>query len=37
VLAVQQPNLDWAYIEDWCARHGTQTKLAELRQAIAQL
>jgi hypothetical protein len=34
VLAVQQPNLDWSYLESWCERHGTMVKLTQLRRSI---
>jgi len=38
VLAVQGPEtLDMAYIEDWCARHGTLTRLREALEGIPPL
>lgn len=34
VLAVQGDALDMAWIESWCARHGTSAKLGELRASL---
>lgn len=34
ILAVQGGAIDYAYIEAWCARHGTLDRLAEVRAAI---
>ena len=31
IIAVQADTLDWAYIEAWCAAHGTAHVLAEIR------
>jgi hypothetical protein len=35
VMAVQRDKLDWAYVEDWCRRHGTLRVMAELRRSIS--
>lgn len=37
VIGVQQDQLDWPYIESWCARHGTRPALNELRQSLPRL
>lgn len=34
VLAVQGSSLDWAYIEHWCAEHGTRVLLESVRQSL---
>ncbi|MEO8351744.1 MAG: hypothetical protein ABI680_08430, partial [Chthoniobacteraceae bacterium] len=34
ILLVQGDALDFAYIEGWCDRHQTRTRLDELRQSI---
>jgi hypothetical protein len=34
VLAVQGDRLDLAYIESWCARHGTVDRLNALRAEL---
>jgi len=33
IIAVTGSELDWAHIGQWCARHGTQTLLVEIRDA----
>lgn len=35
VMAVQQDKLDWAYIEEWCRRHGTLPLMEEIRRSIS--
>ena len=37
VIAVQRQNLDWAYLETWCQRHGTVASLQDLRRAAPEL
>jgi hypothetical protein len=34
IIAVRGPELDWAYIEHWCERHGTRALLDEIRRAV---
>ena len=34
IIAVRGAELDWNYIEHWCATHGTMTLLAEIRDSI---
>ncbi len=34
VMAVQRDNLNWAYIEAWCQRHGTSAMLEQLRGSL---
>lgn len=34
ILAVQGDAFDYAYAEDWCAKHGTLARLAEIRANI---
>ena len=34
MLAVQGPQLDWAYLDRWAAAHGTVELLAEIRASI---
>lgn len=34
ILAVQGGAIDYPHIEAWCARHGTQARLAEVRAGI---
>lgn len=34
VIAVQSDALDWDYIQEWTARHGTLTQLTEIRNSI---
>jgi hypothetical protein len=34
VIAVQNRNLDWPYIEKWCDAHGTRKVLEEIRALI---
>jgi hypothetical protein len=34
ILAVQGEAIDYAYIEHWCAQHGTLERLAEVRAGI---
>src|SRR5438876_6534489 len=36
VMAVQRQNLDWAYLETWCQRHGTFASLQDLRRAAPE-
>ena len=33
VMAVQHAVLDWKYIQDWCARHGTLARMEEIRRS----
>jgi hypothetical protein len=35
VIAVQQSNVDWSYVESWCDKHGTRQLLDEIRQSVA--
>lgn len=35
VMQVQGRSLDWSYIEEWCAQHGTLEVLAEAKAAAA--
>jgi hypothetical protein len=35
VIQVQGFALDWAYIEKWCAKHGTLDVLAEAKSEAA--
>jgi hypothetical protein len=37
VIAVQQSNLDWPYIESWCDKHGTRALLDQIRTSVAGL
>lgn len=37
VLAVQQNQVDWEYVYEWCNRHGTRELLDEIRQSIPPL
>jgi hypothetical protein len=34
VIAVQGDRLDWAYVCQWCDRHGTRELLEDLRRSI---
>ena len=34
VMQVQRGKLDWAYIENWCRKHGSLEKLQVLRQEV---
>lgn len=34
VMAVQDEALDWSYIEDWCAKHGTLQRMKTVRDSI---
>ena len=34
IIAVRGADLDWSYIERWCAAHGTTTLLGEIRDSI---
>ena len=34
IIAVRGADLDWNYIEGWCATHGTTTLLGEIRNSI---
>jgi hypothetical protein len=36
LIAVQNANLDWPYIEQWCERHGTLEILNRLRRECAE-
>ena len=36
ILSVQARVLDFAYIEKWCAMHGTRERLEEIRRSIPQ-
>jgi len=35
VMVVQQDKLDWAYVEEWCRRHGTLPLLQEIRRSTS--
>lgn len=35
VMAVQQDQLDWRYVEDWCRRHGTLPLMEEIRRSVS--
>jgi hypothetical protein len=35
VIAVQQSNVDWPYVESWCDKHGTRQLLEEIRKSVA--
>jgi len=37
VIGVQQANLDWTYIEEWCRRHGTLALMNEIRQTVPKV
>lgn len=37
VMAVQGDRLDWAYIENWCERHGTRLLLKQIRDSLPKL
>ena len=37
VIGVQQSNLDWPYIENWCERHGTRALLEEVRRTVPKI
>lgn len=37
VIGVQQRNLDWIYIENWCEQHGTLTLLEEIRRTVPEI
>ena len=37
ILSVQGPALDSAYLEGWCARHGTLARLEEIRRSIPEI
>jgi hypothetical protein len=34
IIAVRGADLDWNYIEGWCAAHGTMPLLREIRNSI---
>ncbi|MCC7473831.1 MAG: hypothetical protein IT425_00425 [Pirellulales bacterium] len=34
LIAVQYENVEWAYVEQWCDRHGTRPLLERLRQEV---
>jgi hypothetical protein len=34
VVGVQGNRLDWPYIESWCAKHGTLSRLATVRETV---
>ena len=36
VIAVQRDRLDWAYIEQWCNRHGTLSAMEQLRRSVPE-
>jgi hypothetical protein len=36
LIAVQQDRIDWAYVDDWCVRHGTDQLLHRLRDECAR-
>ena len=35
VMAVQQDELDWPYVVEWCRRHGTLPLMGEIRRSIS--
>lgn len=37
IIAVQGEVLDWPYIESWCDRHGTRSRLEQIRASIPPL
>lgn len=37
VMAVQHGRLDWAYIENWCRRHGTFDLMDQIRRAVPEI
>ncbi len=37
VIAVQYSMLDWDYIQQWTAQHGTQARLEEIRRSLPPL
>jgi predicted nucleotidyltransferase len=37
VIGVQQPNLDWPYIESWCHRLGTSNLLERIRARVPKI
>jgi predicted nucleotidyltransferase len=37
VMAVQRGRLDWAYIENWCRRHGTFELMDQIRRAVPEI
>lgn len=37
VIQIQGDPLDWTYIEQWCAEHGTRKILAEARAEAASV
>jgi hypothetical protein len=37
VIAVQEGNLDWPYVERWCDAHGTRSALDKVRADVAGL
>lgn len=37
VIAVQGDALDWAYIEKWTSQHGTEQRLAGIRERLVEL
>jgi hypothetical protein len=37
VIGVQGDQLDWAYIQGWCDRHGTRALLEEIRRTVPKL
>ena len=37
VMGVQRGKLDWTYIEQWCDRHGTRTRLEEIRRTVPEI
>ncbi|MHB1422376.1 MAG: nucleotidyltransferase [Gemmataceae bacterium] len=34
VIAVQGEKIDWSYVHNWCAQHGTRALLDEIRESI---
>jgi hypothetical protein len=36
LILVQDPNVDWPYVESWCDRHGTSELLERLRQECTE-
>jgi predicted nucleotidyltransferase len=37
IMSVQRGKLDWTYIEEWCDRHSTRTRLEEIRRTVPEV
>jgi hypothetical protein len=37
VMTVQRGKLNWDYIESWCRRHGSLTRMAEVRKSVREI